>query len=146
MTAGFVVFGVAVIAYAFALREALAGWSWLTMLLTGAATLGAAAFPLGASDGVHGAFAVAGYAMLAATPLLAVPAFRPDRPGWAGFSVAAGTVAAFCLVATAFGAAHGLLQRLGLTAGDVWIVATAIELLRSGQLVASVGTPKSAHA
>jgi hypothetical protein len=78
--------------------------------------------------------------------LLAVPAFRPDRPAWAGFSVAAGTVAAVCLVATAFGVAHGLLQRLGLTAGDVWIVATAIELLRSGSLVAPVGTPKSAHA
>ena len=43
--------------------------------------------------------------------------------------------AGLCLLATVAGPAHGLFQRLGLTIGDAWIVATAVVLLRSGQLV-----------
>jgi len=35
-----------------------------------------------------------------------------------------------CLLATVAGPAHGLFQRLGLTIGDAWIVATAVALTR----------------
>jgi hypothetical protein len=137
MTAGFVAFGVGVPVYATALRVTLDGWAWATALATGAATLGVAAVPLGSptSDTVHGCFATAGYLTLVATPLLASRSFaRSGRSAWAVASVLSGIVSGACLLATVPGPAHGLFQRLGLGAVDIWIVATAIELMRTGRL------------
>ena len=42
-------------------------------------------------------------------------------------------VAGVCLVATTLGPAHGAFQRLGLTAGDLWLVAGAVVLVRRGR-------------
>jgi hypothetical membrane protein len=137
MTAGFVVFGVAVPVYASALRNTLDGWAWATAVATGLATLGVAAVPLGSPtrDAVHGWFATAGYLTLAATPLLASRAFaRAGRSVWARASVLSGIASGACLLATVAGPAHGVFQRLGLGAVDVWIVATAIEIMRTGRL------------
>jgi len=137
MTAGLVAFGIGVPFYATALRRTLDGWAWVTGFATGVATLGVAAVPLGSptSDVVHGCFATAGYITLAATPLLASRAFaRAGRSAWARASLLSGFVSGSCLLATIAGPGHGLLQRLGLGAVDVWIVATAIEIMRTGGL------------
>jgi hypothetical protein len=138
MTTGFVVFGVGVPLYARALRSALGGPAWVTAFATGIATLGVAAVPLGAPtrDTVHGWLAAAGYVTLAATPLFASRRFaRAGRAGWSRASLLSGMGAAVCLVATTAGPSHGLFQRLGLGCVDIWIVATAIEMLRTGRLV-----------
>ena len=42
----------------------------------------------------------------------------------------AGSLAGISLLATTATDADGLFQRLGLTVVDIWIVATAIEILR----------------
>ena len=133
MTLGFLVFGIGVFGFGLALRETTPGAAGVAAMVTGLSTLGVAAFPLGspAMDRVHAVFAVIGYGALAATPLLMVgPLHRSGHPGWARYSgVTAGVVAA-CLVASAFASRNGLWQRLGLTTGDVWIVLTAIAMLR----------------
>jgi hypothetical protein len=136
MTAGFIGFGIGVPVYARALRAALAGPAWTTALATGIATLGVAAAPLGAPtrDTVHGCFATAGYVTLAATPLLAARSFARDgRSAWARASTLTGILSGACLLATVAGPAHGLFQRLGLGVVDVWLVVSALEILRTGR-------------
>ena len=132
MTAGFVVFGVGLIAFGFALRDALEGPAWIAAIATGGCTIGVAATPLGgwAGDNAHAAFAGLGYATLVALPLLAArPLARCGLVRCSRASILAGLVAAFCLAASTFGPVHGLWQRLGLTTGDVWIVAAAVTIL-----------------
>jgi hypothetical membrane protein len=132
MTAGFVVDGLGLIAFGIALREALEGRAWMAAIATGGCTLGVAATPLGgwSGDAVHATFAGLGYAAIVALPLLAsTPFARTGRAGWARASVVAGTISAICLLASTFGPAHGLFQRLGLTLADAWIVATASALI-----------------
>jgi len=135
MTAAFVVFGLGMAAYAWALRPALAGASWIAALVSGIATLGVAAFPLDHSDAVdrlHGVCAGTGYVALAGAALLAVaPLTRAGRIGWARLAAITGTVAGGALALTLLGPYEGFFQRLGLTAGDVWIVTSAIAVLRS---------------
>ena len=134
MTAGFACFGVAVLGYSRALRDALGGSAWVAATASGAATLGAGAFPLGASsviDLVHGGFATVGSAALALTPLLAA---RPLAAG--GHRAAAtgsrlvGVLSAGCLATSAFAPAEGLMQRVGLTLAHAWIAASAIAIIR----------------
>lgn len=141
MTAGFACFGVSVSIYATALRRCVLGPAWLAALSTGVATLGVAAFPLGVSssiDTVHGALASIGYVTLAATPLLAArPLAESGRGEAAAISLAAGAIAGLSLAATVLGPAHGLFQRIGLTAGDLWLAASAIAILRCERLNAS---------
>jgi len=138
MTLGFVVFGTAVPLYGWlALRAALPGRAWIALVVTGVATLGVAAVPLGrGTDGLHGAFATLGYVSLALAPALAsVELRRAGRRSAATWSLLAAAAAAACLLATLPGPAHGMFQRLGLAFGDAWIVATAVVLLRSGRLL-----------
>ena len=134
MTGGFIVFGLGVPLYGTALRDRLPGPAWASAVATGVATLGVAAFPLDHSptvDLVHGAFASVGYATLAGVPLLAARPLRADgHTRAATASLAVGAFAGACLLATLTGTRHGLLQRAGLTAGDAWIAASAVWLLR----------------
>jgi hypothetical membrane protein len=118
MTAGFVTFGVAVPAFALADRRALGAPATAALVLAGLGTLGVAAAPLHPVDDVpmHAVAAIAGYAGLAAAPILATT----QR------NVALGMLSAACLAATALGPAHGLLQRVGLTVVDAWIVRRAL--------------------
>jgi hypothetical membrane protein len=136
MTAGFVVFSVAMCFYAWALRAALDGPAWITAATTGLATLGVAAFPLHHSstvDHVHGVFAGIGYITLAATALLSVaPLRRRGHDAWARAATGAGIVSGLALALTFTGSFHGLFQRTGLTAGDAWVVASAIAIRRGG--------------
>ncbi len=144
MTAGFVAFGIGVPLYGLALRESLPGHAGTAAIVTGLATLGVAAFPLGTptQDTLHGAWATLGYVSLAAVPLLAAgPLSRQGRRGWARWSLAAGAASALCLAATLLGRDHGAFQRLGLTIVDVWIVCSAIDILRSRDMPATSSMP-----
>jgi hypothetical membrane protein len=140
MTTGFVIDGVGLICFGLALREVLEGRAWMTAVATGVCTIGVAATPLGgwSGDNIHAAFAGLGYASIAALPLLAAtPLARSGRIPWARLSVLTGTISAVSLVASTLGPAHGLWQRLGLTVGDAWIVATASSLIAARDLPAS---------
>jgi hypothetical protein len=139
MTTAFVAFGVGVIAFAFALREAGAGRAWISAIVTAISTLGVASFPLGGPtrDVVHGVFASLGYLTLAGVPLLSArPLARAGRPGWARGSFAVAAVSGACLLASAAGPAHGFFQRAGLTTGDAWLVAVALHLVAGRNLFA----------
>jgi hypothetical membrane protein len=136
MTAGFLVFGVALPTYAVALRQSLSGHAWKFAAANGVATLGVAAFSLGTptSGDIHGTFAGLAYASLAATPLAAsVVLRRRDHKTLARTSIATGLACAAALVASVVGPddLHGLLQRVGLTIGDLWLIASAIAMMRS---------------
>jgi hypothetical membrane protein len=134
MTAGFLVFGIGLIAFGVALRSALEGPAWIAAEVTGACTIAVAATPLGgwSGDTVHAIFAGAGYAAIIALPILASwPFARRGRRDWALASRVIGIVAALCLAATTLGSAHGLWQRLGLTVADAWIFVTALALVRA---------------
>ncbi len=127
-----VVFGLGVIAFGFALREVLGGHAWIAAIATGAFTIGVAATPLNgwSGDAVHGVLAALGYTAIVALPLLAAPPLAASgRRTGARVSVVVAAVAALCLIATVFGTAHGLWQRLGLTVADAWIVAVASSIV-----------------
>ncbi len=138
MTAGLVVFGVALIAFGGALREVLEGRAWIAAVTTGGCSIAVAATPLGgwSGDEVHATFAGLGYASIVAVPLLAAASIaKTGRRGWARVSILAGVISAACLTASTVGPAHGLWQRLGLTIGDVWIALTAIFLIARFRVV-----------
>ncbi len=130
MTAGFIVFGVGVAAFGVALRAVLPGLAGVAAIATGVCTLGVAAFPLGWNDGAHGAFAGAGYVTLALTPAFAALRLRLDgQRRWARWSLVAGVVIAAALGLSVVWTRHGLWQRIGLTTGDLWIIACATTVL-----------------
>ncbi|HVL80669.1 MAG TPA: DUF998 domain-containing protein [Actinomycetota bacterium] len=127
MTAGFITFGVGVPLYGLALRRVLPGPAWAFAVATGLATLAVAALPLDAGvDEAHGVAAGLGYATLAGVPLSAAPYLQGRRATAA--ALAAGAATAGLLIATLGGGRHGLLQRSGLAATDVWIAVTAAKL------------------
>ena len=135
MTAGFVAFGVGVPLFAVALRDALPGRAWMTAAATGIATLGVAAFPLDgwAGDPPHAMAASIGYVTLAATPLLAAGPLADLGHRRAAFaSRVIGVAALVCLAGTTVAERSGLLQRMGLTLGDIWLVVAAVGILRGG--------------
>ncbi|MEO6123830.1 MAG: DUF998 domain-containing protein [Ilumatobacteraceae bacterium] len=133
MTAGFVAFGVALPVYGKALRRAVSGPAWIAAVATGLSTIGVALAPLdhsSAVDTLHATFAGLGYLTLAATPLLAAkPLRRAGHTALAGLGVVAGAVAGASLALSLSGLPTGFFQRLGLTAGDVWIVTSAVAML-----------------
>jgi hypothetical protein len=133
MTAGFVVFGIGLPVYAVALRKAVDGPAWITAALTGLATLAVAATPLDRSatvDRWHGVFAGLGYVTLAATPLLAFRSLRSrGHRVLARAGLVAGGLSTVALLLTLTDLPTGLFQRLGLTATDLWVVASASAIL-----------------
>ena len=140
MTAGFLVFSAALPTYAIALRQSLPGHAWKFAAANGLATLGVAAFALGTptSGDIHGVFAGLAYASLAATPIAAgVVLRRGGHQALARTSIATGLACAAALVASVVGPdqVHGLLQRVGLTIGDAWIIVSAISMMRGAILM-----------
>ena len=134
MTAGFVTFGLSLPVYAWALRTTVPGLAWITATATGLATLAVAAAPLDRSetvDRLHSIFAGFGYLTLAATPLLASSPLRAmGHHRLARFGIAAGLTSATSLALTITGLPTGLFQRVGLTASDAWIIASALTISR----------------
>lgn len=135
MNTGFTVFGVALPCYAMALRAALPGWAWVPAAATGLATLGVAALPLDVSASVdqwHGIAAGIGYVTLALTPFLAYQPLRSgghDRLAFAG--LVAGVTSVVCLALSVAAEANGFFQHLGLTATDIWLIASVPTVRRS---------------
>lgn len=134
MTVGFVAFGVGVPLYAMASRVLIGGLGWITAAATGVATLAVAALPLDRSSAVdtwHGIAATTAYVTLAATPILS--ARRLSDRGCrrlARLGVVCAFVTASALALSATGLPTGLFQRIGLTAGDIWIIAAARDARR----------------
>ena len=131
MTTGFLVFGAGMAAFAVGLRSTLDGPAWVAALAAGGCTAGVAAVPVdGGRDALHGALAGAGYLALVAVPLLAARSRRGGRE----VAVATAVVAGVCLGASvAVEGPNGLLQRLGLTLLDAWVVATAVREVRGAR-------------
>ena len=126
MTAGLLALGAGMALYGVALRP---GRTWALPVLNGMTVVAVAALPLGgAYDRAHGVAAGLGYATLAAIPVLGA---RHLRPVWAGMSVVTGLVSGLCLLASVLVAKDGLFQRLGLTVAHLWVVVSAVGLLRS---------------
>lgn len=140
MTAGFLAFGIGVPIYATALRRVVGLSASVAAATTGLATIGLAALPLGRSAAVdtwHGAVAGAAYLTLAGTPLLARRSLRErGHRRLAALSGLVAVVTATSLALSLTALPTGLFQRIGLTAGDLWIMgsAAAILLARQGQL------------
>lgn len=134
MSAGLVVFGLSLPVYAIGLRRTVGGAAWAAAATTGIATLAVAATPLDHSrtvDAWHAVFAGIGYVSLAATPLLAArPLRRLGHRTLARWGLVAGSIAGAALLATTTGRSTGLFQRVGLTAGDLWILASAVAIAR----------------
>jgi hypothetical membrane protein len=150
MTSAFVVFAIGMCFYARALRCAPVGPAWATAAASGLATLGVAAFPLHHSatiDRVHGVFAGTGYVTLAATALLsAAHLARLGLRSWSRLAGAAGAICGIALALTLAGPYEGFFQRLGLTAGDVWVMASSVALLRGYWTSASASRSISSSA
>lgn len=133
MTTGFLLYAAGSVAGSLALRRAIPGPAWIASAVNGAATVGVALTPLehsSALDAAHAVTATTGYVSLALTPLLAArPLAETGHRRAAAASAATGAVVAVCLAATAATEDSGLPQRLGLTTGDAWLIATGIAIL-----------------
>ena len=134
MSAGFVTFGLGVAMFATATRSLLGTATTCALGATAVSTLSVAALPLGASpvvDRLHGVAAGLGYVTLAVAPIAARSSLRHlGHVRLARVGVISSVVAAFSLVTSLTSAPTGLLQRLGLTAVDLWIVAVAYVTVR----------------
>lgn len=126
MTAGLATFGLAVPVYAAALRRSVPGRAWITAATAGVATLGVAAAPLEHSpliDQVHLVAAGTGYVALTAVPLLARrPLIDAGHRRLAGFGSVMAAIAVVALPLSLAIDQTGLLQRVGLTAGDLFLI------------------------
>jgi hypothetical protein len=140
MTAGMLAFAGGVTAFAIAERRALGRRAAVAVGLTGIATAAVAALPLDASfgDEPHAVAAAVAYAALAAGPWLDASSTGRQR---AVSRAVSGAIAAALLASALAPDRHGLLQRVGLTLGDLWIVAGASRALRhtAGSERGSVG-------
>ena len=126
MTAGLVALGAGMGLYGLARRPDPV---WVLAAANGLTAFAVAALPLGGGvDEYHGWAAAAGYVTLAALPVLSA---RRMSPAWARLSLAVGVTSGLCLVASALVDRAGLFQRLGLTVGHAWVVASALSLVRS---------------
>lgn len=134
MSAGFIAFSAGLSLYAASARENLSPGVAALAAANAFATLGVAAFPLGGSGGdhLHAVAAGAGYITLAALPALGADVFaRDDQHSAARASRVLALAIAAALTMSAAGTSHaGFFQRLGLTLGDAWIIATSLWILR----------------
>ncbi|MCU1370332.1 MAG: hypothetical protein JWO77_1526 [Ilumatobacteraceae bacterium] len=137
MTAAFVAYGASVLVGSTALRTSPLRRVWPLAAVNGVATIAVAALPLEHSSSMdtwHGVAAGVGYVSIAALQLASAHPLREtghDRA--AALAVAGGLVTGAALVATTVSDANGLFQRLGLTVGDVWLIAAGLALFRAGR-------------
>jgi hypothetical protein len=136
MTAGLLAFAGGLAAYSAAIRTELPGRAWVAAAVSAAGAVGIAATPLEGRFGGNGHATAAGiaYASLVALQLTGAGplADRTGRPAVVPVSRAMAAVSAVCLAGNAFGpeSITGLFQRVGLTTGHVWIVASSLALGR----------------
>lgn len=137
MTAAFVSYGAAVVIGSTALRTSPLRRVWSLAAINGIATVAVAALPLehsAAMDAWHGVAAGTGYVSLAALQLASAgPLRETGHRRAAALATAGGVVTGLSLAATTVADANGFFQRLGLTVGDVWLVAAGLALFRAGR-------------
>jgi Protein of unknown function (DUF998) len=161
-TTNFVVCGALLMCFAFGLKRALRagkGATWGPILLGtfGLCMIGAGFFttdpglgyPPGAATpatpsvhgALHGLFSLVGFASLIAACFVLARRFTLDPAwhGWSLYSILTGSGFLVFLVLTSFAAASGdptspagLLQRIMIVVGWVWLALFAIQLLRKG--------------
>ena len=129
MTLGFAAFALGVGVAVLPLRR-LIGWPAAVALgINAALMIGIALTPTGGSldmDRVHAVLALLLYASLAAIAPLAAMSLRRHGAIIALSSLAVGVVALTFLSASLGEAKSGLLQRMGMTITDVWLIAIGI--------------------
>jgi hypothetical membrane protein len=121
VTSGMAVFGVGALLFAPLLRRHAA----LAISIAGLASLGVAAFPCSAGcprdgttiDLVHAGFAALFYISFTATPVL-----QSRTP----YALAISIVAAVSLSLHGLSIANGLMQRIGVTTLDLWLIYTGV--------------------
>ncbi len=132
MTFGLTALGAGAALLADELRRRGAGPTWVSLGACGLATAAVAALPLGSpTDAPHTVAALVAYATLAGAPALAAlrpPTSVPLPPR--SVSAVVGALTAGLLAASTVAEPGGLLQRLGLSTGDAWMVAVAVRLWR----------------
>jgi hypothetical protein len=146
MTGGFLAFAAGVSAYSSALRDHGFDAAGRAARVTALATLGIAARPLGrpGGDRAHAVPVAIAYAALAATPVLASRPLARRGARWAAVaSMATGVGVAGSLGASVLSPrATGLAQRVGLTLGHLWIMASAVQMLRRGGCGSASGSTR----
>lgn len=144
LTAAFCVFAVGVLAF----TPSLPAPPRVAAVLVAAATLGAAASPLGelrggTQDAVHLGFGATGYVSLSVLPLLTAPFLRGRARATA---LLAGAVTSACLLGTVpADAVSGALQRGGFLVVHLWLASRAVQVLRGGTLSGMQGDELDAH-
>ncbi len=137
MTAAFVAYGASVLVGSTALRTSPLRRCWSLAAVNGAATIAVAALPLEHStsmDTWHGIAAGVGYVSITALQVASAKPLRDTgHERAAALAIAGGVTSGLCLVATTVSDANGFFQRLGLTVGDVWLVAVGIALFRASR-------------
>jgi hypothetical membrane protein len=134
MTGGFLAFSLGVGLYARELKASMPGGAAVAALTTAVATVGIAVTPVGSPLGGVGHATCAGmaYSGLAALPIVGGRYLaRQGRQRASTSSIAVGVASGACLLASVLSPdGVGLLQRTGLTLGDIWIVITAVGMAR----------------
>lgn len=128
MTAGMAALAAGFLAASRPMGRTLGGVTGLAVAGTALSAAGVALTPLhGQQPNLpHSLFALAGYATLAAAPVVAAPALRgAGRRFGALASLATGGAVGVLLTMTAGSHASGLFQRLGLTVGHAWVAVAA---------------------
>jgi hypothetical protein len=137
MTTAFVAYGASVIVGSTALRTSPLRRCWWIAAVNGAATIAVAALPLEHSSSMdtwHGVAAGVGYISITALQLASAgPLREAGHRRAAALALVGGITSGACLVATTVSDANGFFQRLGLTVGDVWLVAAGVALFRAGR-------------
>ena len=129
MTAGFSAYGVGIGIAAWPLRRIIGVPAAVSIGVSASSTVGVMMTPLGRSAGtdlVHGFFALVGYASLGLAGPLAAIALRRGHRIWATASLGVGMLTLLALVASLGSMAPGLLQRIGLTTSDAWLMSVGI--------------------
>lgn len=133
MTAGLVVLGAGMALYGLALRPRPI---WVLPVANGLTAWAVAGLALGGSvDTAHGVAALLGYVTVSAIPA-AVGGGRP-------VPVAATLVSGALLLASVLLDRDGLFQRAGLTVAQLWIVFSAVRLVRGPAPMWSSTTPRA---
>jgi hypothetical protein len=128
MTLGFAAFGTGVGIAVWPLRRLIGKPAALALLVNAILMIGIALTPTGGSadvDFVHAMLALLAYASIAVVAPLAAIVLRRRSMVLALVSVAVGLATLAFLSASLGESRSGLLQRLGLTATDLWLIAVA---------------------
>lgn len=117
MTIVFGMYALCLLGFAYATSNIVAAMNAL-------ATAAVAAFPLGGADTAHFVSAAIAYVTLALLPLTV----RRTADEWT-FTLLITVTLTISVIAPH--SVHGIFQRIGLTVGDLWIIARSLQVMRT---------------